>query len=113
MQVAPHQPRLDWQMWFAAFGSYQNDPWFINFATRLLQGSPDTLKLLQANPFPDRPPRYLRGTLYDYHFTDLATLKRERTWWRRERIGDYTPTLALKDDKGRQVAAPVQSSRKQ
>lgn len=21
--VAPHQPRLDWQMWFAALGNYQ------------------------------------------------------------------------------------------
>lgn len=28
-QVAPHQPRLDWQMWFAALGSYQHQPWFI------------------------------------------------------------------------------------
>ncbi|HEV8724702.1 MAG TPA: lipase maturation factor family protein [Candidatus Binatia bacterium] len=100
MQVAPHQPRLDWQMWFAALGSYQNNPWFINFANRLLQGSPDALKLLQTNPFPDRPPRYLRTTLYDYHFTDIPTLKREGTWWRRERVGTYSPTLFLKDDKG-------------
>jgi hypothetical protein len=23
LQVAPHQPRLDWQMWFAALGSYE------------------------------------------------------------------------------------------
>jgi len=100
MQVAPHQPRLDWQMWFAALGSYQNNPWFINFAVRLLQGSPDALKLLQTNPFPDRPPRYLRTTLYDYHFTDIQTLKREGTWWRRERVGTYSPTFFLKDDKG-------------
>src|SRR6266496_3243758 len=25
---APHQPRLDWQMWFAALGSYRENPWF-------------------------------------------------------------------------------------
>jgi hypothetical protein len=31
--VAPHQPRLDWQMWFAALGSYQNNSWFISFAS--------------------------------------------------------------------------------
>ena len=41
--VAPHQPRLDWQMWFAALGSYQNNPWFVNFVFRLLQGSPEVL----------------------------------------------------------------------
>ena len=27
----PHQPRLDWQMWFAALGSYQHNPWLISF----------------------------------------------------------------------------------
>ena len=35
--VAPHQPRLDWQMWFAALGGYEQAPWFINFAYRLLE----------------------------------------------------------------------------
>src|SRR5205085_6205597 len=39
--VAPYQPRLDWQMWFAALGSYQNNLWVVNFLVRLLQGSPD------------------------------------------------------------------------
>ena len=28
--VAPHQPRLDWQMWFAALGTYHQNPWFIH-----------------------------------------------------------------------------------
>ena len=30
----PHQPRLDWQMWFAALGSYQHNPWLLNLAYR-------------------------------------------------------------------------------
>src|SRR5207245_990080 len=25
--VAPHQPPLDWQVWFAALGYYPNNPW--------------------------------------------------------------------------------------
>ena len=44
--VAPHQPRLDWQMWFAALGDYRQNPWFVNFCERLLQGSPEVLALL-------------------------------------------------------------------
>ena len=36
--VAPHQPRLDWQMWFAALGNANHNPWLINFGIRLLQG---------------------------------------------------------------------------
>src|SRR5271163_3827918 len=36
----PHQPRLDWQMWFAALGSAQDNPWMSVFLQRLLQNSP-------------------------------------------------------------------------
>ncbi len=37
----PHQPRLDWQMWFAALGEAPGNPWFENFLRRLLEGSPE------------------------------------------------------------------------
>ena len=29
--VAPYMPRLDWQMWFAALGSVEDNPWFAPF----------------------------------------------------------------------------------
>ena len=41
--TAPHQPRLDWQMWFAALGSYQHNPWFLNLVYRLLMNEPEGL----------------------------------------------------------------------
>ena len=94
--VAPHQPRLDWQMWFASLSDYQNNPWFINLCVRLLQGSPEVLALLKKNPFPQKPPRYIRASVYDYHFTDLHTLRAEGTWWRRMQKGLYCPILSLK-----------------
>jgi hypothetical protein len=92
--AAPHQPRLDWQMWFAAPGNYHGDPWVARFLRRLLQGSRDVLALLGTNPFPDRPPRFIRAVLYDYHFTDLATRKTTGAWWWRERRGLYSPVLS-------------------
>jgi lipase maturation factor 1 len=70
--VAPHQPRLDWQMWFAALDDVHQEPWFINFLVRLLQGSQPVLGLLRSNPFPGAPPRYVRARLFEYHFTGLA-----------------------------------------
>ena len=95
--VAPHQPRLDWQMWFAALqGSYQNTYWFLNFMESLLRGNPKVLKLLAENPFPDTPPRYVRATLYDYSFTDLATKRSEGTWWDREWNRIYCPAISLR-----------------
>lgn len=93
--VEPHQPRLDWQMWFAALGDYRQERWFVNFCERLLEGSPPVLGLLEKNPFPDAPPRYVRALVYEYHFTDFATRRRTGAWWRRELKGVYMPPMAL------------------
>jgi len=92
--VEPHQPRLDWQMWFAALESCEDNPWLVTFLGRLLQGEPAVLRLLRSNPFPAAPPRYVRATLYDYHFTDRATLRSTGAWWRREPLGLYCPVLS-------------------
>jgi hypothetical protein len=89
--VAPHQPRLDWQMWFAALGNYRQNRWFENFMVRLLEGEPSVLRLLASNPFPAAPPKYVRGELYLYHFTHWG----DRAWWRREDRGIYFPPASL------------------
>ena len=94
--VQPHQPRLDWQMWFAALGSYQGNPWFVNFMLRLLEGSPDVPALLAVNPFPSAPPRYIRAQVYDYKFTNMAEHRATGNWWRRELKGTYFPPASLK-----------------
>ncbi|NWR81997.1 LMF2 factor, partial [Centropus unirufus] len=39
--LAPHQPRLDWQMWFAALAPHTSSPWFASLVQRLLQGKGD------------------------------------------------------------------------
>ncbi len=93
--VAPHQPRLDWQMWFAALGSARNNPWLIRFMERLLQGSPEALALVQHNPFPEAPPCFLRALLYDYSFSDFVGKQIQNTWWQRQQLGEYTPILSL------------------
>jgi len=94
--VAPYQPRLDWQMWFAALGTYQENRWFSNFMIRLLQGAPEVLTLLATNPFPKGPPRYVRAVAYDYHFTDISARRATGDWWRREREGLYFPEVSLR-----------------
>jgi hypothetical protein len=96
--VEPHQPRLDWQMWFAALGDARQSPWFLDFCFRILKGSPEVLGLLEKNPFPNAPPRYLRAQLYDYRFTDMETHRKTGAWWQRELKGDYLPALRLSPD---------------
>jgi hypothetical protein len=86
--VPLHMPRLDWQMWFEALGQGPT-PWFRRFLIRLALGSPEVLELLEHNPFPDHPPRYLRAMLYDYHFTDPAERRKTGAWWRRRQMGVF------------------------
>jgi|AP45_3_1055517.scaffolds.fasta_scaffold00132_2 predicted DCC family thiol-disulfide oxidoreductase YuxK len=93
--VAPHQPRLDWQMWFAALSNYERNPWLIQFMIRLLQGSRPVIELLGSNPFPDSPPKYLQALVYDYRFSDTETRNRDGSWWNRKLLRPYTPILQL------------------
>ena len=93
--VAPFQPRLDWQMWFAALSNYQENPWFENFCVRLLQGSPQVLALKKHNPFPGKPPRYVRAELYNYEFTRFGEPHTNDAWWNRQFIGEYRPPITL------------------
>jgi lipase maturation factor 1 len=96
--VAPHQPRLDWQMWFAALDDIQGEPWFMNFLARLLQGSPSVLRLMKANPFPGSSPRYVRARLFEYHFTSALEKRQTGAWWRREEEGLYCPPVSMRGE---------------
>lgn len=92
----PHQPRLDWQMWFAALGRAEQNPWFGNLLLRLLQGAPPVLALFETNPFPDAPPTHLRALLYQYRFTTRAERAVSGEWYQRELAGLYFPAVSLK-----------------
>ncbi|HYR58194.1 MAG TPA: lipase maturation factor family protein [Chthoniobacteraceae bacterium] len=92
--VAPHQPRLDWQMWFAALSDYRQEPWFVRFLARLLEGSPEVLDLLEWNPFPSHPPRFVRAVVYEYHFTHWG----ESAWWSRGEEKLYCPAISLRSE---------------
>lgn len=104
--VAPHQPRLDWQMWFAALGNWRQNPWVLNLATRLLRGSPEVLALLEKDPFPDQPPRFVRAMAYDYRFTSLAERQQSGAWWKRTPTGEYLPPISLRDEGERASLEP-------
>ncbi|MBI4992020.1 MAG: lipase maturation factor family protein [Candidatus Harrisonbacteria bacterium] len=93
--AAPYQPRLDWQMWFAALGTFRQNLWFVNFAKKILEGSEPVLALLGKNPFPDRPPRYVRAQLYDYQFTNFEEKQKTGDWWKRKLLGNYLPPFNL------------------
>jgi hypothetical protein len=90
-QAAPHQPRLDWQMWFAALNPGYVEEWLSRLLRRLLEGSPAVLGLFRTIPFSPVPPDYIRLVVYRYHFSDVATQRASGRWWNRSEIGRSEP----------------------
>lgn len=91
--VAPHQPRLDWQMWFAALESFNENLWLQNLITRIFQESPDVLSLFAKDPFHGKAPKALRLQRYEYRFASLKELHKEGLWWKRDLIGPFGPVF--------------------
>jgi predicted DCC family thiol-disulfide oxidoreductase YuxK len=93
---APHMPRLDWQMWFAALRAerligqpratrawlQRGDVWLGRLVVALLRGEPQVQSLLEPSPFGEAPPREVRLVLWQYRFSHGG-----EAWWVRERVG--------------------------
>ncbi|HEX2792088.1 MAG TPA: lipase maturation factor family protein [Steroidobacteraceae bacterium] len=93
----PHQPRLDWQMWFAALEDPRRLRWFSGFLKAVLDNEPAVMALMEKNPFPDRPPRYVRAQFYDYRYSSREE-KTSGLWWHRRLLGLYFPEVSLKGE---------------
>jgi hypothetical protein len=91
----PHQPRLDWQMWFAALEDPRRLSWFSRFLQGVLENQPAVTALLERNPFPDKPPMYVRAQFYDYSYAGSED-KAKGLWWDRRLLGLYFPVAHLK-----------------
>ena len=97
--IAPYQPRIDWQIWFAAMASPAEYPWTLHFIWKLLHNDGGALSLLSNNPFPDAPPRYIRARLYHYQFAPPG----EKAWWKREPVGEWLPALSIESPQFRSL----------
>ncbi len=93
--VSPYHYKLDWQMWFAAMSPYWDHPWFLRLLAKLLTGDREILGLMARNPFPQKPPRFIRAELYLYRFTRRGDPA--GNWWERSRVDVYLPAIALTD----------------
>ncbi|VDK45956.1 unnamed protein product, partial [Anisakis simplex] len=96
--ILPHQPRLDWQMWFAALGAYQHNPFFISLVHHLLRNNTEVTYLMDRYPFEHKLPKFIRAQLYLYHYT---APNKQGEWpvnyWRRDLQEEYMPPIT-KDD---------------
>jgi hypothetical protein len=103
-QVAPYHLRLDWLIWFLPFSvAVMGDGirvhgyslWFLRFVQKLLSGDSDILRLMGKNPFPDRPPKFVRALFYRYRYTDRKQRRETGAWWVRQLLGVYLQPVSL------------------
>lgn len=94
-QIAPYQLRLDWQMWFAAMSTADEYPWTYNLIWKLLHNDARAISLFNVNPFPSKPPRYIRAVLYRYKFAEPGNPK--GFYWNREQLGIWISPLSAND----------------
>ena len=94
--IVPHQPRLDWMIWFVPPKYSDQMNWFKLFLRRLNEGSPEVLALLEYNPFKNNPPPYLRVMVYRYQFTNFEERKLTGNWWKQELLGEFPYVKARK-----------------
>ncbi|MFI4869860.1 MAG: lipase maturation factor family protein, partial [Steroidobacterales bacterium] len=93
----PHQPRLDWQMWFAALEDPRRLRWFPRFLQAVLENKPAVMALMERNPFPNKPPVYVRAQFYEYSYSSNEE-KAKGLWWSRRLLGLYFPVVHLKGE---------------
>ncbi|KAI5093954.1 lipase maturation factor 2, partial [Silurus meridionalis] len=101
--LGPYEPRLDWKLWEAALEMHDQNLWFTGLIQRLLEGNQDVVNLLQVDkaqyPFSSKPPAFIRAKVYHYHFTQTSENGKTEalTWWKRQYVRDYFPTVHLGD----------------
>lgn len=103
--VAPYHLRLDWMIWFLPFTVLvsgksiyvrRHKLYFIKLMLKLLENDSSLLKLFRKNPFPEKPPVYVRAKFYLYQFTTAEEKKTTGNIWKREYLGEFCPELSLK-----------------
>ena len=88
--IVPHQPRLDWMMWFLPPQWPDTSDWFAPFLESLRQNRTTVTRLLRHNPFDGKsPPTMLRVLAYRYHFTTPQERALTGNWWKAEYLGEY------------------------
>ncbi|VDK86308.1 unnamed protein product [Litomosoides sigmodontis] len=98
--VLPHQPRLDWQMWFAALGTYHNNAFFLSLAYHLLRNNSEVTYLMKKYPFEGKLPNFIRADLYLYHYTSINLMDEwPKDYWRRDFQQKYLPSITRNDTK--------------
>jgi hypothetical protein len=85
--VAPHQPRVDFQLWFLLLGGRSTPRYFSALLTQLRTHPERAARFFAVDPFAGHAPERLRVAVYRYRFTDVGTRRETGAWWTRRLEG--------------------------
>jgi hypothetical protein len=88
--VAPHQPRLDFQLWFYGLSYRHGTPAYVAALLERACRDPRALDGAFAAPLPATP-EAVRLVFYEYHFTSPAERRSGGAWWRRDKRDETRP----------------------
>ena len=88
--VAPHQPRLDFQLWFHGLAFRRGQPPYVHMLLERMCEDADAVRPFFRDPLPAHP-RAVRVVYWQYHFTTPAEKRATGAWWRRERLAATVP----------------------
>jgi hypothetical protein len=83
--VAPHQPRVDFQLWFYGLGFRQREPAYVSALVRRMCEDPTAVQPLFRAPLPPHPAA-VRIVYWQYWFASPVERRATGAWWRRQRL---------------------------
>jgi hypothetical protein len=84
--VAPHQPRVDFRLWFYGLSFRQGMPRYVERLLERMCRDPDAVQGLFTKPLP-RAPDAVRIAFYRYRFSSAQERAQAGVYWIRERLG--------------------------
>jgi hypothetical protein len=87
--VAPHQPRVDFQLWFHGLAFGYRQPLYVRMLVERLCQDPAAVAPLFREPPP--PARAVRIAYYRYHFTTPAERRATGAYWNRTLVDTTAP----------------------
>src|SRR5262249_25188777 len=88
--VAPHQPRLDFQLWFYGLGFRRGTPQYVATLLERMCRDPSAVQSFFSGVLPPQPTA-VRVAFWRYHFTTPAERSATGAYWSREWLGALRP----------------------
>jgi len=90
--ATPHQPRVDFRLWFYGLSFRQRTPEYVSRLVDRLCHDPAAMTPLFLESLPSAP-YAIRIEFWRYHFTTVKERRDTGAWWKRTSLGATTPTI--------------------